>query len=134
MSESPSGAAASATLDPAHSAETGRSEGGEWEDVDPAVRFAAREHEMVVLKRSMDAPLREHAALLRYELLTVHDEPVVIHVQRGAPGDGGESGAALSITARIGRFGDEQRAAALIETVRARLEALDGRDVAPPED
>jgi len=91
----------------------------EWDDVDAAVSFAAAESEMAVLTR------RETADGIEFQLVTVIDEPVWLRITRDgdAPRDDRAS-RPVSLTARIGRFGDEARERRFVDSIVRRLDRL----------
>lgn len=100
-----------------------------WRDLDPAVRFAARECGMAVERVDRSAEGERV-----YELVTVKSEPVVLRA-RLAPAEAGADGAGegtnalsalerLELSAEVGRFGDGEREEKLVAETRARLRAL----------
>lgn len=59
-----------------------------------------------------------------YDILTIRDEPAKLRVE-GLDDPSGRTTDTLRISAHVGRYGDEQREAVLIELVKQRLEELD---------
>lgn len=92
-------------------------------DLDAAVRFAASKNDMVVVL------ITDHAGDVRaYEMKSVRDEPVAVQVTGVIPTPGEPRQAAnLTMTAKVGRFGDSRREQQLLADIRARL-ATTGAD------
>lgn len=97
----------------------------EWADIDPAVRFAAREHELAIERVDKPAPGRRD-----YQLLSMRDEPAWIRVRADRPpaGELDQSLRSVRLEIRWGLFGDGQRERALLATLRDRLEHLREQD------
>jgi hypothetical protein len=79
-------------------------------------------NEMVVIAIS------DHEGGVRaYEMKTVLDEPAVLQIAGVAPEPSSPRRSdQLSLTARVGRFGDADRERALLRDIRERLTELEG--------
>lgn len=101
---------------------------GDWDDVEAAVLVAVPRHELAVV--SAHAPDDQTR---QWVLVDMRDRQGLLTVQRkslSAAGDWGPS--PLTITCRIGPWGDSEQERALIRTLQDRLMQLDGKDVARP--
>lgn len=94
----------------------------EWDDIDAAVSHAADEHEMGILSVT-----DEQGGRRVYTLLTMTDTPIRITFTPAAGADEDGSGE-VEIEAQVGLFGDAQREAAILQTLRDRLAWLRERD------
>ncbi len=95
---------------------------GEWDDLNAALSWASGRHEMAVLEYR-DEPLPSGGVARLYSLITLRNEPVLVRIDRP------ESGTIydvrdLTITARVGRFGNPREERALVRDIRARLDRL----------
>ncbi len=98
----------------------------DWDDLDAAMDVAAQRNEMAVLRAS--DPTGD-GLIRRFELRTVAAEPVEVTVTRPEAGSGQPQ--PIIARAKVGRFGDPEREAALLAALRRRLEQLRGVDVSP---
>jgi hypothetical protein len=97
-------------------------------DIDASVEVAVGLHEMAVV-RTLGGNA-DPAVVRVYELITVTDEPGSLEVRR-ENASGSQQPAPLTLRARVGTFGDPPREAALLKSVKRRLEQLAGVEVAP---
>lgn len=95
-----------------------RSAAGDWADLDAAVEVALESAEVAVIG-SGHTPDRA-----TYQLVSLEGRPGELVIARG------ESGR-LTLSARIGRFGDPARERRLLDAVAGRLARLGGVDIAP---
>lgn len=95
-----------------------RSVAGDWDDIDAAVEVALESAEVAAVG-SQRAPDR-----VIYELVSIEGRPGQLVIARG------ESGR-LTLSARIGRFGEPPRERRLLDAVARRLARLRGVDIAP---
>jgi len=92
----------------------------DWDDVDAAVEVSVKKAEV-----ALDGPPRRSPGRTVYRLRTVSDEPGELSVERG-------EGGLVTVSAKIGRFGeDKDREARLVSAVARRLKDLRGKDHAP---
>ena len=97
---------------------TERAVAGDWDDLDAALEAEAESAEVAVM-RSRRGPDR-----VVYALVSIEGKPGELIAVRGEEGR-------LTLSARIGRFGDSEREARLLRAVAGRLGRLRGVDVAP---
>lgn len=98
---------------------------GDWDDVETAVRTGCSQAEVAVLQVIR---LDSH---LRFELLTITDEPGTLEVSLEPQGGAEGNEPSIRLEATVGRFQDKAWAERLIGRVARRLHDLHGVDVAP---
>ena len=103
----------------------------EWDDLDAAVKYVADKNELGIVDRmtvTMPDSAGAERVIRRYVLVDVLDHPVEIRFSTDPGALAGLQGAsqsrAGSVVVRVGRFGDDQREAALVEALLKRLDAL----------
>ena len=101
---------------------------GDWDDVETAVRTGCSQAEVAVLQL-----IRLDDTHLRFELLTITDEPGTLEVSLTPQSDPAaqKSEPSILLEATVGRFQDKAWAERLIGRVARRLHDLHGVDVAP---
>ncbi len=99
----------------------------DWNDLEAAAEVAVPHVEMAVLE-IQPSPQR-----VRFELLTATDEPGELIATRAEPATDYDPGEQIEITltARIGRFGDAAHEVLLLDAMRTRLLQLKGVATAP---
>ena len=103
----------------------------EWDDLDAAVKFVADRNELSIVDRmtvTIEGPDGAEQAIRRFVLIDVQDHPIEIRFSSDPGALAGLRGASASragaVVVRVGRFGDDQREAALVEALLKRLDAL----------
>lgn len=89
-----------------------------WAPIDEAIQTGALEHVVVATLRPPGTPEAR-----TYDLLALGDRPGTLEIRRAD--DGGElrpGARSLTITARIGRFGDPDLESAVVTSIRRLLE------------
>lgn len=95
---------------------------GDWEDLAASVQVGAEQSEMAIVRQ----PKHVADSPARFELVTNLNEPVVLKAERA-----GESAKKITLTAAVGRFGDQGRERALLRRIARRLGDLYGVEFAP---
>ena len=98
----------------------------DWDDLNAAMAVAAERTEMAVVRAS--DPTGD-GLTRRFELRTVAAETVEVIVTRSEADT--DQPQAIVVRAKVGRFGDPEREAALLGALRRRLEQLRGVDFSP---
>lgn len=88
-------------------------------DLTPALHYAAARQDMAIER----IQTRDDGTRL-YNLVTLRNEPVVVEVRSDIWPTDDRTPTALTIEARVGRFGDEARERALVREIIARLRQL----------
>ncbi|MBC7773458.1 MAG: hypothetical protein H7210_13255 [Pyrinomonadaceae bacterium] len=93
----------------------------DWNDVDAAVQHAASVSEMAFVGAGTN-----DAGQRVCELRTIREETAWIIIERSVEGDPAGESIRLTLQAKVGRFGNAEREALLLSSVRARLRKLHG--------
>lgn len=97
---------------------------GDWDDVSASVAAAVRDQEVAILSEVKTDDV------VTFELLTIKDEPGRLEARRGK-GEAGGGESTITLTCRLGHFGDADRERALMDRTARRLKELAGVGAAP---
>ena len=96
----------------------------DWDDVEPAIRVALGQTELVLASVHRPSPGRIEA-----RLRSSGDEPALLVIT--GPESAQADPVTMTLTCTVGRFGDPAREARVVALVIARLQSLKGVEFAP---